>query len=136
MFKNREKLKERILEIHNNNTPDGKILTRNDIVAVDVVMDKGKQPCPFLLDFECSIYKARPVVCRSYIVEGSNVDCVDVCRSRSSSQSLEVRKAAGKKLLELDYMSYFMPLVYVAADIAAESRKIKSVYAFQRDAGG
>lgn len=96
----------------------------------DTVMTDDRRSCPFLVNSECSIYGARPVVCRSYFIESFNEDCLATDEVKSSFRSRQIRVWAEEKLMKLDYISHSMPLLYVVADIAAERYDIKSIYAF------
>ncbi len=52
-------------------------LNLDEISAVRDVFRKKRIPCPFLLNSQCSIYKVRPVVCRSHIVLDNPQECFD-----------------------------------------------------------
>jgi Fe-S-cluster containining protein len=49
-----------------------------------------KVPCPFLADESCSIYDARPLVCREYMVDTDPVYCTDATPGKVNAVSLPV----------------------------------------------
>ena len=50
-------------------------LTFHEIRQLDVLAATNHIPCPYLIDSMCSIYKARPFMCRTHIVRENSEQC-------------------------------------------------------------
>jgi len=60
----------------NANTPDVSVLSEEDVRIFGEKLILHKIPCPFLYENKCSIYKVRPITCRTFYV----VDSPKICK--------------------------------------------------------
>lgn len=111
----------------NNNTPVGKTITSKELTIFDfrVVMDR--YPCPFLVDFECSIYEARPIVCRTFFIENPGMEPCENTVTSASLKSSQFRETAEKELINLSPDLYFIPLLYSVVDVYGFKHKVKPI---------
>ncbi len=65
---------EKWLSFLDDNTPN-KQLNEHDINEFSKIAASQKIACPFLINHECSIYKVRPLVCRTHYVKYSPEQC-------------------------------------------------------------
>jgi Fe-S-cluster containining protein len=69
---------ESLLSVFNQITRDASIenpLTEEEFRLAEKHMTALRATCPFLEDSSCSVYEARPLVCRTYIVENDPHEC-------------------------------------------------------------
>lgn len=111
----------------NENTPDNKVLTTKDMVEFELKMLRERRPCPFLVDFNCTIYKVRPIVCRTYVVDRPVGECIENLTCTDSLESREIRIRSEEKLKNLVPDLFYMPLLYSVIDIYDLKLPVKSI---------
>lgn len=63
------------LDYFDRTTPNGRPLTDIDILVFERQVTKDRIPCPFLIDQQCAIYRARPLVCRTHSINDTAAAC-------------------------------------------------------------
>ncbi len=74
----KESLRERFrswFKFMNENTPEASVLSEADVQVFNKKLASNRIPCPFLNDNLCSIYKVRPLACRTFYVTDSPDYC-------------------------------------------------------------
>lgn len=73
-------------------------------------------PCPFLENDRCMVYEARPLVCRTYVVESNPQECAtNPFRNVSESSNRVLLKHFGT-FMRLEFVARQRPLVYAVAE--------------------
>lgn len=65
----------RWLKYFDKSTAQNRVLLESDILQFERQIAKDRVPCALLVNNECSIYKARPLVCRTHSVNDSPSIC-------------------------------------------------------------
>lgn len=96
----------------------GSPLTEREMGEVERRFREKRAACPFLLDHACSIYPARPLVCRRHVVSGDP----DLCRTDPHRNPVSDAMAAFSQVVatsfDPDIFAVFKkPLAYVVTEI-------------------
>ena len=84
-------------------------------------------PCPLLIDGKCSVYKARPLGCRTHSVNDDKKNCeIDKLRN-SSEDSMQLRSYAIQILKNGGVSLEVVPLTYALVEILGVNRQLKKI---------
>lgn len=104
------------LDYFNNVTPSSRVLEENDIQVFESQIAKDRIPCFFLISGECSIYPARPLVCRTHIVESYPEKCDSDRRRDSIPITKDVRQQKAFELIKTFPINSIRLLAYSVTD--------------------
>jgi Fe-S-cluster containining protein len=107
----RQKPPESVLGQTTEASPDGRV----DLNTVSNWYRSLKQPCPFLHEGLCTIYKIRPLACREYFVKGSEKACehsdAPAQKIAMPLRTVEVLGQLASELEGTDVEALMLPLV-------------------------
>jgi Fe-S-cluster containining protein len=109
------------------NTPNGVILTMENIVQFEKQIAIDRIPCAFLINDRCSIYKARPLVCRTHSVSDSSQLCNQDPHRNGDSAGLEIQKKKFGEITKASGMLSIRLLAYAVQETLGLNRDCKAV---------
>ncbi len=115
----------------NRDTP----LSLAEISAVRAVFRQRRIACPFLLNNQCSIYRVRPVVCRSHIVPDNPQECFDDPGRVGTQLARNIAREEVRAFDPAVYPLSGMPLPYLVAHELKAQVEIRPLVAPVRGAG-
>lgn len=119
-------------KIFNDNTPPAsraEPLTFDDIHHVQHVFRTKRIPCPFLINSQCSIYEARPLVCRVHYSKNAEQCRLDPHKP-TPNDAQEVFVSAWRRYDQKIYPVAAKPLAYLVAkefDIEVKSKPMAAL---------
>ncbi len=115
------------LDYFDENTPSREPLSSKD--AFGDFRFKAENipiPCPLLINGECSVYKARPLNCRTHIVNDDKKLCEQDKLRNGTPASMDIRNEAVAKL-KAEGAIEIIPLTYALVEILKIDRKTKKI---------
>ncbi len=89
-------------------------LTFYEVRQLDISAAENHIPCPYLIDNKCSIYKARPFMCRTHIVKKSPEQCrEEPLRDSEINRSELIKKYIYERYDKKKRPIVFKPLPYI-----------------------
>lgn len=91
-------------------------LTEGEFFEAERQITAMRLPCLFLEEDKCTVYGARPLVCRTYSVEDDPQECTTNPRRTVSDRSTKVLLKHFGDFMRLDPVARQRPLVYAVAE--------------------
>jgi Fe-S-cluster containining protein len=115
------------LDFFDENTPATEPLTVNEAYVDFRAKAKNiPMPCPLLLNGECSVYKVRPLPCRTHFVNDDSKLCEADKLRNGEPESLGYRNQVVKDLKTIMDLEV-TPLPYALVEILKIDRKVKKI---------
>jgi Fe-S-cluster containining protein len=109
------------------NTPNRGGLTEADILRFEIQITIDRIPCAFLVNERFSIYKARPLVCRTHSVNDSSELCNQNPHRNGDSTGIEIQRQKFGEISKASDMFGIRLLAYVVQDVLGLNRNCKPV---------
>ncbi|MBS1622542.1 MAG: YkgJ family cysteine cluster protein [Bacteroidetes bacterium] len=116
------------LDFFDSNTSDVEPLTADDAyVQFREKSENIPYPCPLLINNECSVYKARPLTCRTHIVNDSVELCMNDKLRDGDKRAMVFRTEKVHELKSQFRQVEIIPLPYAIVDILEIKRDLKRI---------
>jgi Fe-S-cluster containining protein len=102
-------------------------LSDDEIREFELKMARDKIACPFLINNVCSIYPARPLVCRTHIVKENPSECDNDRLRDPIPEAKYFAHEQLNKLTQLGPFAMFRLLPYAVAEFFSLHKEIKPV---------
>lgn len=109
------------------NTPNGVVLTEIDILRFEKQITIDRIPCAFLVNERCSIYKARPLVCRTHSVNDSSELCNQNPHRNGDSKGIEIQRQKFGEISKASDMLGIRLLAYAVQEVLGLNHNCKPV---------
>lgn len=109
------------------NTPNGRVLTEADILQFEKQITVDRIPCAFLVNDRCSIYKARPLVCRTHLVNDSSELCNKNPHRNGDVAGIEIQKQKFSEISKASDMLGIRLLAYAVQETLGLNHTCKPV---------
>lgn len=117
----------RWLEYFDKNTAQNRVLIESDILQFERQIARDRVPCAFLIDNECSIYKARPLVCRTHSVNDSPLICQDDPHRNGDMKGIKIQKQQFEAILKASDMVSIRLLAYAVQETLGVNHACKPI---------
>ncbi len=97
-------------------TPNDRPLNDADILKFEKQITVDRIPCAFLIDDRCSIYKARPLVCRTHFVRDSSELCKQDPHRNGDITGIEIQKQKFNEISKASDMFGIRLLAYAVQE--------------------
>ena len=114
-------------EYFDKNTPNGGVLTEADILRLEKQITVDRIPCAFLVNEGCSIYKARPLVCRTHSVNDSSELCNQDPHRNGDSAGIEIQRQKFSEISKSSDMLGIRLLAYAVQETLGLNHRCKPV---------
>ncbi len=108
-------------------------LTFQEIRQVQHYFRENRVPCPFLLESQCSIYEARPMLCRVHYAKESADECKSNPHRTTPNNAQEIFHNSVKSFKPDVYPVATKPLSYLVAGELGEGIKSKPMHGILYD---
>ncbi|OGS92720.1 MAG: hypothetical protein A2061_04425 [Gallionellales bacterium GWA2_59_43] len=108
-------------------TPSGRILAEADILQFEKQITLDRMPCAFLVDGRCSIYKTRPLVCRTHSVNDSSSECNYDPHRNGDPKGIEIQRRKFEEISRASDMVGIRLLAYAVQEVLDLNHQCKPI---------
>lgn len=114
-------------EYFDASTPNDRVLNEADILRIEKQITIDRIPCAFLINDKCSIYKGRPLVCRTHSANDSTDLCAQNPHRNGDMKGIEIQKQRMREISRISDMAGIRLLAYAVQETLGLNHRCKPI---------